>query len=1148
MPARIPGVLGGQQRLARALVNAALMLLPVAVTTLAPAGQALAMTAAAPAPTAPAAARQAAAPTEAAATQQITLTVDGPRTWWDLAEQHSGDGAAWRQLWALNAGRTQTDGTTLTSERIVLRPGWTNLIPATGTPPAPVAAAGAQDPTPAAADRPGTGPVELVVQPGDTLSQLAADHDEPDWTRVWLTNADRAQPDGQRFTDPDHIEPGWEITLPAPTGTAVLIDGVLTAPADPRAGAVTVTAGDTLSQIAADHGTDVPTLLTANAGMPQPDGSTLTDPDRIEVGWQLRIPTADLPGPAADSPAPGPADIVPEPADITPDPADSPPATSDAPTDAAAVPPGIPGAADIPADPPPAAADIPPGPSTPAPTGPAAPAATDAPAGPAADNPAAPGGSDPAPQDRTLAPVAAFTGAGGVLAAVILAALVRGRRRQFRHRRPGHDLMATPDDLVAMERALLTAGSASGAVAAWRDQALHGLAHLAEQQGAAVPEVAAARLTTSTLQLVLHQPRTDAPGAWISNADGDRWTLHRSDPTGYRPERRGWVAAPFPTLATVGHTPAGEHWLIDLERVGALTLTGDRDRAVALARFLAAELAHNSWSESVQVTLAGFGQEMARMHPDRLTHVDDPVAAVARLRQQRQAVTRAAEQAGTDVLQGRSRGIAGDAWTPQVLLIAPTERTPGDADTAADAHHGGVDELTGSLAQELTAATARSAVALVVAGSDDHRHEPGGRWHLRIDRDGVLTVPALGVSLLAQQIPADEAAQLAQLLAFAADPTPRQAPTDDTADDPPGRTGSARSGPPDDTDTNSGTGFAGADTTGDTAADRTVGDRAGSVEGTVLTRRPGSVLDGPDRTYLAATATTEADLQVLAPAVPAQVRERVEAADDDLDRDLAAWHDPTDPRPKVTVLGGPVVRAGTSRFSAFTTEIGVYLATARRGGVSIDRYATDLWPAEPDIVAQTTVKSKVRTSISQVRKLFGVNPVTGVDYLPRNGGAAGGEYRLDPDVLVDADLFRRLRIRGLARGRDGLADLHAALDLVQGVPFGTRRPGGYGWLADVALDHEYTAMIVDLAHVVATHHLAVDEPEAAAAAAQPALRAGSSEDTPLLDLVAACHAQGNNAQAEAYVRQIMCNHDADEEEDLPPRTYEVLRRRRWLAA
>ena len=77
-------------------------------------------------------------------------------------------------------------------------------------------------------------------------------------------------------------------------------------------------------------------------------------------------------------------------------------------------------------------------------------------------------------------------------------------------------------------------------------------------------------------------------------------------------------------------------------------------------------------------------------------------------------------------------------------------------------------------------------------------------------------------------------------------------------------------------------------------------------------------------------------------------------------------------------------------------------------------------------------------------------------------------------------------------------------------------------------------MIVDLAHTVATHHLAAGEPEAAASAAQIALRAGSSEDTPLLDLVAACQARGQQAQAESYVKMIMANHDADDEEDLPP--------------
>jgi hypothetical protein len=39
---------------------------------------------------------------------------------------------------------------------------------------------------------------------------------------------------------------------------------------------------------------------------------------------------------------------------------------------------------------------------------------------------------------------------------------------------------------------------------------------------------------------------------------------------------------------------------------------------------------------------------------------------------------------------------------------------------------------------------------------------------------------------------------------------------------------------------------------------------------------------------------------------------------------------------------------------------------------------------------------------------------------------------------------------------------------------------------------------------------------------------------------------GNTAEADAYVKRIMVNHDAEVEEDLPPRTAEILRRRRWL--
>ena len=58
-----------------------------------------------------------------AATRDVTLTDGGARTWWDLAARHLGDGAAWRQLWALNDGRVQADGTVLTSERTMLQTG-----------------------------------------------------------------------------------------------------------------------------------------------------------------------------------------------------------------------------------------------------------------------------------------------------------------------------------------------------------------------------------------------------------------------------------------------------------------------------------------------------------------------------------------------------------------------------------------------------------------------------------------------------------------------------------------------------------------------------------------------------------------------------------------------------------------------------------------------------------------------------------------------------------------------------------------------------------------------------------------------------------------------------------------------------------------
>ena len=192
MPARIPGVFTAQQGLARALVSGALLLLPLSISTVAPAAQAIAMTPAAapPAPSPAAAAATGATTTSATAaaarpqipTQAVTVTADGARTWWDLAQAHLGDGSRWQQLWNLNQGRTQADGTVLASDKTVLKPGWTVLVPApakTGTSTA------------------GDGGVEVTVRPGDTLSELAADHGDRDWTSVWQANAGRTEPGGE---------------------------------------------------------------------------------------------------------------------------------------------------------------------------------------------------------------------------------------------------------------------------------------------------------------------------------------------------------------------------------------------------------------------------------------------------------------------------------------------------------------------------------------------------------------------------------------------------------------------------------------------------------------------------------------------------------------------------------------------------------------------------------------------------------------------------------------------------------------------------------------------------------------------------------------------------------------------------------------
>ena len=1051
-------------------------------------------------------------------------------------------------------------------------------VPVVSTPMAPTsvgAPAVAAAPTPASV---ATGP-DWTVRKGDTLWAIA-EHTLGDpfrFPEIVDLNLGRAQPDGRTMTSADWLEIGWVLQLPA--------DAHLPSTLGPDT-PVTVVAGDTLSGIAEAHGSDTATVWAANTGRPEPGRTRFTDPDLMRPGWTITIP-AHTPSTTDATPAPGdPGAAQP----VTPlAPAQPPPGeapvpgaagpvtptvtpTSDAPAVGQPVTPTVTPTSDAPAGGQPVTPTVTPTsdgsqPVTPTATGGSAgvapvtptptPTATGAPStsagtiatpttptSPPATNADTRGDPTPARTSDGAAadtPVVWAVGAAGaaLLAGGLALTLRRLRRRQVRHRRPGRVVTATPDGLTGLERAVVTTGAAARLDVDFLDDALRGLQQHTGAAGVALPDVVAARLSAEELELVLHRPNPGPAGPWQVSDDGTRWTLPRTDHVELTPEQRECRVAPYPTLVSVGHTEDGEHWLLDLERIGTVRLTGDPGRCLNLARFIAAELAHHPWSEMLQITVLTDTDELAGMNPERLVVTTDARTAL------RTAAAQAADIAGSpvDVLAGRAADVTVDAWAPHVLIIDPHLVHRAGYTPELDDLLTGLDRPDRSaVAVLLTTPPATPPTAggdEETAGADDddaaENSAAGPGWRIEVDADGTLRVPDLGITCVAEQLPAGEAAQLGQLLRYAADLTDHPAP-------PAGQGGSAAP--------------AGWEVYADVLGSLLPGpgvshDRTAEKPLHLAGAEPASsVLPLPPRAYTTTGATTVEDVGRVAPTVTATVRHRVEQADTTLEADLSDWYDDGCRRPRVRVLGPISVRASgllpvDRPQLAMHTEIVVYLAT-RRFGATVEQFAADLWPDDPTVVdAEGRPKPKVRQKISTARKWLGDDPDTGRPYLPSVSGMRDAKYRID-GCLYDADLFHRLRARGTARGTDGIPDLQAALRLVVGVPFDQQRPGGYGWLTERPLAHENTAMIVDVAHILATHFLHADQPLAAIDASKVALLAGAFDDITRLDLIAACKANGDTAGADLYLKQLMSDHNADVEEDLPARTLAILDGRDWL--
>lgn len=996
-----------------------------------------------------------------------TYEVTSRDTLWSIAERELGDARRYQELYELNAGKVQPDGSTLT-RGAVLRPGWQLQLPADARPQTPAAAA-----------------ETVTVEPGDTLSELADETlDSPrQYPRIFEANVGWVQPDGRALADPHLIYPGWKLTIPG--GTAA----------------------------APDPGGEAP----STAPPPAPEADPAPDPAPDSA------PPPDT-GEPGQNPAPAPTTAAPE----VPPPPGSTPGPGPGESDPGAA---SPSAAPLPGPDPEAdrAVDEAPAPITDAP----------APVAPPPPHVPGPGGGEPDPgsgarDDQRPAPTVdnddlvslptALT-VSAILASGLLYGLHRYRMIQQRRRRIGRQVRLPSRPADRLERALRTA--APRADVEFVDLGLRSLAAglVQRPEDDQLPDIIAAWLSSDELRLVLTTPCPDPPSPFVAETDDTDWVLPAGTPLPVTPDTALQHLAPLPTLASVGRV-GQRQLLLDLERIGALRLAGHPDRSLELLRHLAAELAHNRWSDDLQVLLVGFGDELTALNPGRIRHVATLGEAVRDLRahlEQTRAALRDLD-AGS-VLAGRVHDIAGDTWMPEVLLVAPdAAAAPGaNGDSPADAHETQA-ELAAVLAELEQAG--RSVVA-VVAGDTGHQVTTTESWVLHLEPDGTLRVPPqlTDQPLRAEGVRADVAPYLVELFHIAHTGGDQPVPAaPETA-----------------------TWAAGMDAAGARLdPDRTREDDEETDEppaGPVSDESPPVPRPRP----AVALATDPPAPQSAPPAAAADVLARVEAQDPHLDADLTDWAAPpaAPTRPRIAVLGDLRVQAaGTTpdRRLDWYVEVVVYLALHERG-VDADKLSTDLWP-------HSRVKNVTyRQALSTVRTWLGTD-AEGGPYLPPM--STDGLYRLQgSDRLLDWELFRRARKRAQARAEAGdrdaaVDDYRAALGLVSGPPFGQQRAGGYAWLANGDCHHDslLPGYIADTAHELVTLALDRDDMTAARWAAQTAKDADPyrTHDQPVIDLMHIAQLEGNEGELRSYARQLLIDADSGEPDELPEATAEAFRR------
>lgn len=648
----------------------------------------------------------------------------------------------------------------------------------------------------------------------------------------------------------------------------------------------------------------------------------------------------------------------------------------------------------------------------------------------------------------------------------------------------------TPARLVKIEKAITESGREAIPDVEFLDRATRQLALDCRNIGAPVPDVDLVVLGKDGLELRFDTaPATSPPPAWTASDDGKAWSLPRdtefNDAVSEQP-------APYPALVSVGTDDDGRTWLLDLEAIGSVGISGDAAATDRLARYVVAELGVNTWSHGSRVLLAdGFAEEMVGLNPARLERSDGAEAV-------RHAATiaveadQAAANTGDDILARRRDGQLLDSSAPVVVVLP----------------QGNTDGLVSDVANLLDGPR-RTRVVLV--------HRTPTSPTIEVKGEGRIVLPRWGQELNTLSLTADDAAAMADLAAAAREIADEEPPD-------------VTKGPL--------VGFAKAN--------------GAMSEAYVAPRRTDehdelSMLSEPDAVYVETAATTPSNLETMAPSIRPEAEPDLATVDEQLEDDIVDWNDPKCRRPKVHLLGPVNVVAPAGKRQGLPSvpvaiEMTICLACRERD-MTADQLADAMGWGNP-----RTVQNRA----GDVRKLLG-RKADGSEWLPDANTTSSAErgvpsYELDTGpggVLVDADLVVRLRARAQRKGAAGIDDLVTALSLVEGRPFDRLRPRGYGWLLEGhRYDHMLVATIEDIAHLVATRANSEGRTDLVRLACDVAQRANPDSPVAWLDQSAAEETDHGAEAAEKIVREQVLDVD---DEDPPERVEEVLRQRRWLA-